>query len=43
MCSVAFHLLVGGDGAEDDLSEFTAIKRAVGYTSAIGVRFVKEG
>ena len=42
MCSVAFDLLVGGDGAENDLSEFTAIKRAVRYASAIGVRFTKR-
>ena len=43
MCSVAFDLLVGGDGAENYLSESAAIKRSVRYASAIGVRFVKEG
>ena len=43
MCSVAFDLLVGGDGAENNLSEFAAIKRAVRYASAIDVRFMKTG
>ena len=30
MRAVAFDLLVGGDGAEDDLGEFATIERAVG-------------
>ena len=42
MCSVAFDLLVGGDGAKNDLSEFAAIKGAVRYASTIGIRFIKE-
>ena len=43
MCSVAFDLLVGGDGAENDLSEFAAIERAIRYASAAGVRLMQEG
>ena len=43
MCSVAFDLLVGGDSAEHDLSKFAAIKRAVRYASAIGIRSMKKG
>ena len=37
MCAVAFDLLIGGDGAEDDFGELTAFEGAVGDASGGGV------
>lgn len=32
MCAVPFDLLVGGDGAEDDLGELSAFEGSICYT-----------
>ena len=35
MCSVAFDLLIGGDGAEDDFGEFSAVEGTICDSSGI--------
>lgn len=39
MCTIAFDLLVGGDGAEDNFGELAAFEGAVGDTSGADVTF----
>ena len=35
MCTVAFNLLVGGDGAEDDFGKLSAVEGTVCDSSAV--------